>query len=124
MSLLSHREEKETEPSEFPASTAVPLFQPSPSTVKKSSQPSKLVDLGAAAAFASQAPPTTTQQQSAAGGGGDLFGIFEGSSQPQQQTAQQGIVILSSQHLVLMDTQLEALCCREAVQVLETSSNS
>ena len=70
----------------------VPAFQPSPSTSKKSSQPSKLVDLGAAATFASQATTATTQkqQQEQSSAAGDLFGIFDGSAQTQQQTAQQG----------------------------------
>ena len=69
-----------------PKPTSAPLFQPSPNTAKKSSQPSKLVDLGAAATFAS----TAQQQQQQSSGAGDLFGVFEGSSQPQVQTTAQG----------------------------------
>ena len=89
------RSDEATEP---PKPISVPSFQPSPSTAKKSNQPSKLVDLGAAAAFASTAQQQ--QQQSSVGvgggssGGGELFGIFEGSSQPQQQTTSQGMYIM------------------------------
>ena len=85
MSSLSHRDEAAEELKPI----SVPSFQPSPSTAKKSNQPSKLVDLGAAATFAN----TAQQQQpvvTSGGGGDDLFGIFKGSSQSQQQTTSQG----------------------------------
>ena len=78
------------EASEPPKPTSAPLFQPSPSTAKKSNQPSKLVDLGAAAAFASTAQQQQQQQQQQSSGAGDLFGVFEGSSQPQPQSTVQG----------------------------------
>ena len=94
--------EEESQESSKPLS--VPAFQPSPSTAKKSSQPSKLVDLGAAATFASQQQASSSQPQPQSTGGGELFGIFQGSSQPPQQTTAQGVLATSQEWL------LECIC--------------
>lgn len=70
-----------------------PPSQPSPVATKKSSQPSKLVDLGAASAYASQQQkqPPAAQQVTSSTGNGVLDQVFGSTLQTQPQpTAVQG----------------------------------
>ena len=64
-----------------------------PVTTKKTAQPTKLVDLGAAAVFASQAAAAGHSKETATSTIDSVFGDFsggQGSSQPPATTAQQG----------------------------------
>lgn len=67
--------------------------QPSPNVAKKSAQPSKLVDLGAASAYASQQQQQKEQSQSQPNTGNGLLEVFGDMTQAQpQSSATQGIV--------------------------------
>lgn len=67
-----------------------------PATTKKAPQPTKLVDLGAAAAFASQAAAAEQKKETASSTIDSVFGDIsnvQGSSQPPAAPAQQGGVV-------------------------------
>jgi len=72
-----------TDDSSQPKNSPKPSPRASPNP-KKGSQPSKLVDLGAASSYGSQ-----KQQQSSSGGGGDIWGDMS-SAQPAGNTGDLG----------------------------------